>query len=290
MVEVGSTALRAQVVDKTVTGFAERAYKFKQACTIAPTSAWKNVFYRETATPLTGGTGSSISAIPRGANFPQAVVTWTKVDALIEKYGLEDNIQWEDILTDDLDVQARTLFRISEGVAKAVDDAIWDDLTESRSVVNINSVTIAATKHWSGTSAAIIDNLMNAKQLIAENNYDTSNLMLFVSPKDHRSLVRWLHDKGTQAPLIGNDVGTNGRVGTIAGMTIVQSNSVTASYALLVVPKVCATWREVVPLSTTTVEDPYKSVKIRAVEMGVTELKNPKAVCLISNTQGTGAE
>lgn len=283
--QVGTANIRATIYDGIVKGFAERTYKFKQAVTIAPTSAWKNYFFREQSTALTGQSGNAIKGVPRGADLPQAVVEWERVLATIEKYGLEDQIYWEDILTNEVDVRNRTLFRISEGVAKAVDDAIWDVLTESRAVVNIQSVTCAANYQWDASSAAIIDNILNAKQKIAEYNYDTSNLMVFLSPKDYRSLMSYLADKGAQFPSVAAGIATNGVQGQIAGCTIVVSNSVTASYALVVVPKICATWKEVVPLQTTTIEDPYKSVKVRAIELGVTQLTDPKAVVLIANTQ-----
>lgn len=288
--QVGKTNLRKEVVDEIIKGFATAAYKFKQAVTISPTSAWTNIYYRENPTALSGPTGNAIRGIPRGANFPQAVVNWEKVSSVIEKYGLEDNIFWEDILSDDIAIQARTMFRIAEGVAKAVDDQIWAVLTESQVATNINGFTVGSTLHWSGTSAAIINDLMRAKQLISENNYSTENLMCFLSPKDHRSVVQYLAGKGAQFPTIGNDVASNGRVGKLVGIDLIQSNSVTASFALVVVPKICATWKELVPLTTDITTDPYKSVRIRSVEQGVCQLTDPKAVCLIANTQGNGSE
>ena len=286
--QVGDEALRAEVVDKAIKGFAVQAYKFKQAVSISTTNAWKNTYYREESTPLASPTGNAIKGLPRGANFPQAVVKWEKVETVIEKYGLEDNIYWEDILTNDIDVQARTLFRIAEGVVKAVDDEIWDVLTETQGSTApsaIQSFAIALTLHWDGASAAIIDDLMHAKQLIGEYNYPTNNLMCFISEKDHRGIVKYLADSGAQFPSMGDEMARNGRTGKLAGINLIIAHSVTASYALVVVPKICATWKQAVALQTKTVIDPFKSVKIRAVEMGVTQLTDPKAVCLIKGTQ-----
>ena len=76
---------------------------------------------------------------------------------------------------------------------------------------------------------------------------------------------------------------TSGR----SGSAPVVSNSVTASNALVAVPKICGTWKAAVPLQTNTTIDPFKSVRIRAVEMGVTQLTDPKAICLIKNTAET---
>lgn len=299
MAQIGDEILRSEVVDKAVKQIAARAYKFKQAVSIVSTSAWKNTFFRETSTVLSGGTGSGIKGIPRGADFPVATPSWTEVPTWISKHGLQENILWEDILSDDIDVQARTLFKVTEGVVKSVDDTLWNGLSEDAaantygvgtSPPNIQSVHIAGGKHWSGTSAAIIDNLLNASQLIATENYSTSDLMLFVSPKDYRSIMRFVSDKGAQFPTLATEIAENGRKGRLAGMTLVESNSVIASYALVCVPKLCATWKELVPLSTNTTVDPFKSVRIRVVEEGTVNLTDPKAVVLLTNTQGPGTE
>lgn len=297
--EVGTANIRTQYIDGAVKGFATAAYKFKQAVTIDSTSAWKNYFYRETSTALTGkGYGSRtsrIKGISRGAEFPQASVSWEKVMTIIEKYGLEENITWEDLISDDIDVRDRTLMRVAEGVAKAVDDEIWSALTEATGGVpagaptSIQTINIysagAEARFWDVSSAAIIDDLLQAKQKIAEYNYDTTGLMAFVSPKDYRSIMSYLADKGAQFPTIGAEVASNGQQGKLAGIQLIVSNSVTASYALVVLPKRCGTWKSIVPLSTTTKEDPYKSLTIRSVEMGVTQVTDPKAVVLIQGTQ-----
>jgi len=288
--ETGTVELRKEVVDKVLKGFSTATYKFKQAVTISKTNAWKNTFFRENPDPLTEPSGNTVKGIPRGANFPQAVVSFEEVNSWIEKYGLEDFIHWEDILTNDVDVQRRTIFRITERVVKAVDDEIWRVLTDGASepggaVGSIQSITITGGRQWDAASAAIIDDLMQAKQLIAEKNYDTSNLLCYISPQDHRSIVKYLTDKGAQFPSVGNEMAKNGHVGKLAGISLVQSNSVTASYALVCVPKVCGTWKQAVPLQSNLEVDPFKGTRIRVVEMGVTQLTDPECCVLIIGTQ-----
>jgi hypothetical protein len=283
--QVGTTGLRTEVVDKILKQVAARKYKFKQAVTISSSNAWKNSFFRASTDILAGESGNATKGIPRGANFPQAVTEFEKIDAWIEKYGLEDFIHYEDIITNDVDVQRRTLIKLTEGVVKAVDDEIWAVLTESQTPSAIQSVTITGNQCWDVASAAIIDDLMHAKQLIGVANYDTSNLMCFISEKDHRSIVKWLSDKGAQFPSVGEDMANNGRVGKLAGINLVVSNSVTASYALVVVPKTCGTWKEAVPLQSDLKTEAFKGTRVRVCEMGVTQLTDPKACCLIVNTQ-----
>jgi hypothetical protein len=287
--EVAQSTIRGTYYDKVVKGFADRAYKFKQAVTISTTGAWTNYFYRGSTGVLAGQTGNSQKGLPRGADFPQASISWERVSSVIEKYGLEENIPWEDIISDEIDVETRTLMKIAEGVAKAVDDSIWDTLTENRTTtlgqISSMAITGATGKYWDVASAAIIDDLLQAQQKIAENNYPTTDLMLFVSPKDKRSIMNYLAEKGAQFPMIATGVVDNGVIGKLAGMTIIESNSVTASYALVVVPKRCATWKELVPLSTDSKEDKFKSKTYRAVELGVTQLTDPKCCVLIKGTQ-----
>ncbi|MAF43376.1 MAG: hypothetical protein CMI54_04275 [Parcubacteria group bacterium] len=290
--QVAQESLRGQFFDKVIKQTAKRAYKFKQAVSIVSTGAWRNFFYRETTDVLTGATGNLTKGIPRGAEFPQASGSWDRIETIIEKYGLEDNIPWEDLVSDEIDVRDRTLIKIAEGVTKAVDDEIWAVLSDSGNALAnkvVQTIDVGgdsmASKFWDVASAAIIDDLLQAKQLIAEENYDVGNLMAFVSPKDYRSINNYLAGKGAQFPQLGDSVAANGDAGKLVGIKFVISNSVTASQAIVVVPKRCATWKELVALSTTTKEDPYKSLTIRSVEMGVTQLTDPKSVVFISGTQ-----
>ena len=288
--QIGSTDLRKEIVSGVIKGRADASYKFKQAVSITPTSAWDNSYYRENSAALTSQTGYP-SKIPRGGNFPQASVEWTKHIKTIEKFGREENIIWEDILTDNINVQARTLFKIADSVAKDVDDQMWSDLTENQSPSEIQTFSVFSTdsnisgRTWDIASAAIIDDLMRAKQLIGQFNYPTNNLMCFISEKDHRSIIKYLTDSGAQYPSIGEATATNGKVGKLVGIQFVVSNSVTASFALVVVPKVCATWQTAVPLSTDVETDAFKSVRVRAVEEGVLQLTDPSACVLIEGTQ-----
>ena len=194
----GSSILRKEVVDAMVKQVAARSYKFKQACAIVPTNAWTNNFFREQTAIPAGQSGNATKGLPRGANFPQYSLTWQEVTGKILKFGLEDNIPWETLLASEINVQTRTVIRLTEGVVKAVDDYIWDQLTESRAGTGvIQSFAVVQGRVWNGASAAIIDDIMKASRLIEEANYDTNDLMMFVSPKDHQSIMRYVGAKGS---------------------------------------------------------------------------------------------
>ena len=158
-------------------------------------------------------------------------------------------------------------------------------MTESQSPSNIHTFTVAPGFEWNAASAAIIDDLMQCKEKIGVYNYPVNNLICFLSLKDHRSIVKYITDSGAQFDKLSDDTARNGRVAGLAGIKFILSNSVTASFALVVVPKLCATWQSAVPLQTNIEVDPFRSTRIRAVEMGVTQLTVPKAICLIQNTQ-----
>ena len=287
--ETGTVNLRKEVIDKVIRDIAKPQYKFKQALSIVKTGAWKNTFFRGSTTVLSGGTGNAIRGIPRGANFPQAVTTLEEVNSWIEKYGLEDFIHFEDIQSNEVNIKKRTLFKLTQGVVKAVDDENYSVLTEGGTVVNIQSITIvegANSGPWNSASAAIIDDLMNASQLIGVANYDTSNLMMFVNHRDHRSIMNYLAEKGAQFPSVGEAIAKNGKVGGLATIkNIVVSNSVAASRALVVVPKICGNWKESLSLRSDVKDEAFKGTRIRVCEMGVTQLTDPKAVVYIINTQ-----
>ena len=103
---------------------------------------------------------------------------------------MEGVISWEDANTNEIDVIARTLLRISRVVAKSVDDDIWDVLTESRSVSKINQVSITAGNEWDSTITSNqnpVKDILHAIRLIEEYNYSPTHLVL--SPKDFQNLA-----------------------------------------------------------------------------------------------------
>lgn len=282
----GEVDVRKELIDATIVNLTQKMSKMKQAVRISSTGAWRNYFFRESSDELTGGLNRTVRGIPRGASFPQASASFEKVRTDIEKYGLQDAIAWEDIISGEVDIRDRTLFKLSEGVTQAVDTQIYTGLSDDTS---IQSFSITSGYEWDTASAAIFDDLERAEQLIGTENYPTSNLMVFVSLRDKRSVMKFLFDNGAQIPSIADQKINNGVVGTLGNKTFVVSDVVTASESLVVVPKVCATWKELVPLTTDVTETPLKDVTITVAEMGVLQVHNPKSIVLIKNTQSASA-
>ncbi len=285
----GMADLRDEHIEKIVSGFALQEYRLKPLCTVVKSSAWTETFYRETKTELTGGTGAAVKGVPRLANFPYGEVTWTKVQARLVKHGMEGVISYEDIVGNAIDVVARTLLRIARAVANSVDTEIWDAITESRTVVAINAMTVTAGYEWDSATVANrdpIQDLLNAKKLIAIDNYDPDRGtgFLLVNPTDFANILGNSNVRNA-GQFYTDDVTRNGRVGKIVGLNVIVSNVVTADYAAVGIAKEMATWREAIPLTTVVINDPGIKKTIRSFELGVTQLTNPEAVCLISNTQ-----
>lgn len=289
MSTTGEVVLRKENIEKMVKGFALAEYRFKQLVMVQSSSSWQESYYQETAADLTASGIATVKGIPRLAGFPYGEVSWSKKSSYLVKHGLEGVISWEDAMTNNVDVIARTLLRIARAVAKSVDTEIWDTLTESRTPVLINSVSITAGNEWDSATVANrdpIQDILNAKKEIAVDNYDpdNGNGYLVLSPKDYANLLGNANVRNA-GQFYTDDVTKNGRVGKILGLSIVVSNNVTADYAAVMVGKECGTWKEALPLTVVTIEDPGIKYTIRAFEIGVTQLTNPQAVCLLSNTQ-----
>jgi hypothetical protein len=278
----GMADLRAENVSRVVTGFALQEYRMKQVCMIQSSNAWKETYFRETAADLTGGTGSAVEGVPRLAAFPYGEVTFTEASTRHLKHAMEGVISWEDAKTNEVDVIARTLLRIARAVAKSVDAEIYSALSSG------TGNTVASEDTWDSATVANrnpIQDILNAIKLIQIDNYDPyTGGFLLLSPKDFASLMG--NSKVMNAGQFWTeDVSKNGRVGTILGLSIVVSNSVTDDEAMIVVAKESCTWKAASPLRVHTIEDPGIKFTIRAYEVGSIQVTNPNAICTITNTQ-----
>ena len=287
--EVGDVDVRKQLIDATLTNLVQRMYKMKRAVKVVSTGAWTNYFFREDPDTLTAGRNRSIKGIPRGAAYPQASVSWEKVRSDIEKYGLEESIPFEDILTGQVDVRDRTLFKIADGITYAIDRQIYTGLTTDSNIQSFFTSQYGGThnsgKAWSDASAQILDDLEYAEQLISAYNYPVENLLVYINARDKRSVMKFLFDKGGQIPNITDRALNSGVIGTLGNKTFIVADVVDASRALVVVPNICGTWVESLPLTTDVQNEPLKDVRIRAAELGVLQVHNPKAIVFIKGTQ-----
>lgn len=277
--ETGEDKVRATAYDLAIKQIANYSYKFKQLVSVVTSSSWKNYFFREQTNVPTGQSGNAIKGIPRGADFPNAVLSWEQVTSRIEKYGLSAVIDHEDLIAGNIDMRNRTLLRIAEGVAKAVDTEIYNVLSENVTPVNILTGTLQGG-YWNQTSAAIIKDLATMKAQVQAYYDNAKDFAVIINPATAPNILHYIYEKGAQAKDSGQ-AAFNGEIGNPAGVRVITSAVVGASYALFVVPKTCATWKQLMPLQTDTKVDAFKGETITSCEYGVTELHEPKQVVLL---------
>ncbi len=271
--EPGEDKLRKTTYDLAIKQLAIYAYKFKQLVSVVNSASWKNYFFREQTNVPTGQEGNVIKGIPRGADFPNAVLSWEQVSSRIDKYGLSSTIDHEDIIAGNIDTRNRTIKRIAEGVAKAVDSEIYSVISTDS---DIQSGTLYGG-YWDESSAAIIKDLAFMKSQVKAYYDNASKFVCVVHPNTEPYILHYIYEKGAQAATSGQKA-FNGEIGNPAGVSIITSSVVAASYALFVVPKTCATWKELMALATDTETKKFIGDEIKACEYGVTEVHEPKQI------------
>ena len=275
----GEQDLRAEAVSKVVTGFALQEYKMKQLCMVQSSSAWSEVYYKETATELTAGGEVSVSGVPRLANFPYGEVSWTKTTGRNVKHAMEGVLSWEDVKTNNVPMIARTLLRIARAVSKSVDGVI------AAAIVASAGNTTAANATWNNAVIADrdpIQDILDAKSEIAIDNYNPDrNGYLIVHPTNYSELLGNPNIRNA-GQFYTDSVTRNGVVGKLLGLTVISSNSVTEGGAQVVIAKEALTWKSVVGLTVNTIDDPGIKTTIRAFEVGQIQVPNPDAICKIT--------
>lgn len=274
--EPGADTLRATAYDLAIKQIANYSYKFKQLVSVVSSSSWKNYFFREQTTVPTGQSGNAIKGIPRGADFPNAVLSWEQVSSRIDKYGLASTIDHEDIIAGNIDTRNRTILRIAEGVAKAVDSEIYDVVSTDGDILS----GVLQGGYWDETSAAIIKDLAVMKAQVQAYYDNAKDFAVVINPATAPNILHYIYEKGAQAQSSGQSA-FNGEIGNPAGVRVITSSVVPASYALFVVPKTCATWKQLMPLQTETKTEAFIGDNIKACEYGVTEVHEPKQIVLL---------
>jgi len=282
--EIGEQDIRGENIERAVKGFANTLFKIRQVLLEQKSDKWTETYFRETATPLEAGGNRDVNDVSRGALFPNVEPSWTEVSSINRKFAAEGLIYYEDKMTNAIDTQARTLFRVAESIANAVDKYIYDQLTAVTTADT--SGVVAAADDWNSTTVAnrdAIGDILIGIGAMSMNNYDVlQNGYLLVRPKDYASLLR--NSKVINNPSFKTaDVVSNGVVGQICGLKIIQSVNVDEDEAMIVMGNRAATWKSVAPLSTAVIEDAGINFKIRAWEMGHIQITDPKALYTITN-------
>ena len=292
MVDTFSEAdTRKQTWERDIKGFAKKRYVMKELVMEVKSDAWNNSFYQKTATSLTGGTSSPVKGIPRGADFPFMERGVTLKNAIILQHGGEGIIYWQDILTSNIRCEAETISDITDAVVYSIDGTIYSTLSENDTPSTINTVAIAAGYEWDSATVANRDPVKNILDAIAQISIDRYPILtsgqgyLVVNEQDYANIMG--NSKVLNHPTfkLADGIIKNGTLAQLCGLKIKVSPVVTADKALICMAKKCGTWKQTQPLTVDVIIDPQKKYTIRASEIGVCQLTDPEAVCLITNTR-----
>src|SRR3990167_739421 len=144
--EFGAQALRAENVDSMVKGFALAKFTMRQNVMVQTSGAWSESYYRESKTEL-----AATAKVARLAAFPTESPKWEKNTAYLQKHGLEADISWEDVMTDNIPVLARTQLRIARAITKSEDDLIYSTIVGA---TGVNTVATSVDYEWDRTTRA----------------------------------------------------------------------------------------------------------------------------------------
>jgi len=281
---VGESDLRGENISKVVKVYMQKKFKIMPLLKQVKSSKWTETYFVEDRTILTAGGTRNIKEIGRLSEFPSVERSWTKTSAEHYKYGSEGMIPYEDVITDAINVQARTMDGIAESIINSGDTAIYAALTG----VATTSGTVAAVAEWDNSATASrdpIQDILRGIQAMDENNYDAlEGGILLVNPHDYASLM--MNSKVINNPTFKTaDIVSNGKCGQVCGLTIIKSTTVTDDEAMIIINQRTATWQSAVGLRTAIIKDPGKSTIIRSWMIGQIQITDPYAIYTITGTE-----
>jgi len=282
--QAGQVDIRGENISKIVTVFAQKKFKLLPLLKQVSSSKLTETYYKEDPTILTASGTRNIKGITRLSEFPSVQRSWTKVSADHTKYGAESLISMEDLRLNAFNIQARSINGIVESIVNSIDIAIYAALTAEGST----SGTVGAVATWDNATASNqnpINDILRGIQAMDENNYDAQdNGILLVNPHDYASLMQ--NSKVINNPSFKTaDVVSNGKMGQVAGLTIVKTTSVTDAEAMIIIRGLTATWQSAVGFETALIEKPGISTIIRSWQMGQIQIIHPKAIYTITSTE-----
>ena len=279
----GMLDLRGEDVDRIVKNYALEAFTMLQICSVVKTSKAKNTYYQETdsditKTTTTGITGTSFQGVPEGANFPFVEHSWTETAARVKKHGADNFITWEVATLSAIDVKARMLERVGRAIANSVDAAI---ITELATTTN----TAAAVATWDNaveSSQQPLKDILTGIAGMAIDNWNAyKNGYIILHPTNFMELMNNPVCRNA-GQFYTSEVTRNGRVGKIAGLTIIVNNASTENTVLMCIGQAAMTWYEAKPLTTHVIEKPGIGFTIRAWQVGIPVLINNNAAWKIT--------
>ena len=280
----GEQDLRGLDIDKVSKDLFEEALIFKKEVKVESTDSRQIRWYQKTAGYITLTSPARISPIAPGARPFVAEQSWLPVTNFTIKYMLDSPmINMEDESDTEVNVFRDNAKDNSEAIANDVDSDIFDVFTENQVAVNINAVAANAT--WGAASGQDpFEDIMDAKiQIRQQTKRSIRNGVLLLNALGEKELLVWLvTTKGSSVPNFASEKVGTGVIDNFAGLKVVVSENVTATFAVVGDFKQAAEYRTFKPFQTVIITEPLIGRKIRSSTNGTTILVKPKFITLIT--------
>jgi len=288
MVETAGQALIRDVdITKGAMAFEEEALIFKPLISSKPTKSREVKYWSKTTGYLTLTSPAKLSNIAPGARPFVAETSWTPATVYTKKYMLDSPmINLEDESDSEVQVFLDNAKDVVEAIANDEDGDIWDIASEDQSPDLINST--AATATWNAASGQDpFEDIMEAKMEIREQTKRSiKNGKLLLNAKGEKDLLVWLvSTKGSSIPNFASEKVGSGTLSGIAGLDVVVSENVTATFAMVADLKQAVEYRQFKPLQTWIITEEGIGRKIRVSTNGIAILRKPKYISLITGVR-----
>ena len=285
MVETAGQALIRDIdITKGAIADFEEALIFKSLISNSPTKSREIKYWVKTSGYLTLTAPAKLSNIAPGARPFVAETSWTPATKYSIKYMLDSPmINMEDESDSEVQVFRDNAKDVVESIANDQDRDIFDAFTENQAPVLINSVAANAT--WAAASGQDpFEDIMQAKMEIRQQTKRSiRNGILLVNAQGEKDLLVWLvSTKGSSIPNFASEKVGSGTLSGIAGLQVVVSENVTATFAVVGDFKQAAEYKTFKPLQTWIIAEEGIGRKIRVSTNGIAILKKPKFVALIT--------
>ena len=253
----------------------------KQAVMVQNTTAGVDRFYKESIRDLDVN-----SQTPRDAEFYSDQVVFDTLDIRPQKHGAESRISWEDSREPGPNLTERTTIRLANRVARSVNTRIWNVMTENVTPVLINTLAVSAT--WNNATRAsriphedIAEAISKCTEGVLQSYQPTE---IYLSPLDY-VFVRTNDYVMSSFDASSPQLMETGMMGKILSLSCIVNPVVTADKCAIADSKRAVTWAGDAGINTSVVNTPGKWYTFTAFDYGNAALLNPKAVCLITDTQ-----
>ena len=285
MVETSSQALiRGINIEKGAIAEFEEEISFKNLILSRPTKSREIKYIIKNTGYLTLTAPAKLSNIAPGARPFVAEQSWLPVTNFTIKYMLDSPmINMEDESDTEVNVFRDNAKDNAEAIANDVDSDIFNIFTENQSAVNIN--TVAANATWGAASGQDpFEDIMDAKMAIRQQTKRSiRNGVLLLNAKGEKELLVWLvTTKGSSVPNFASEKVGTGTIDNFAGLKVVVSENVTATFAVVGDFKQAAEYRTFKSFQTVIIDEPLIGRKIRSSTNGTTILVKPKFITLLT--------